>query len=86
MSRAMLHKVKWTLTFDPTLKKRIQQEAGKLRVYPVQLLESLVREQLNPYGFQSVRDSVTYVASIREKNPARSNRDFLADLKKWEKK
>lgn len=86
MSRAMLNKVKWTLTFDPALKKRIQQEAGKLRVYPVQLLESLVREQLNPYGFQSVRDSVAYVNSIREKSRARSDRSFLTDLKKWEKR
>lgn len=86
MAKHALRKEKWTITFDPSLKSRVQQEARKLRIYPVQLLESLVREKLNPYGLQSVKDSVEYVNSIREKNVSKSTKDFLADMRKWQKK
>ena len=67
MPKHSLKKEKWTITFDPELKERVQKEARKLRIYPVQLLETLVREKLNPYGFQSVRNSVAYVNAIRKK-------------------
>lgn len=85
MPRHSLHKERWTITFDPTLKTRIQQEARKLRVYPVQLLETLVREKLNPYGFQTVGDSIQYVNSIRAKTSRMSDKSFLTQLKKWQK-
>lgn len=61
------------------------KEARKLRVYPVQLLETLVREKLNPYGFKSVQDSISYVESIRKNSRKKSDRQFLDELKKWEK-
>ena len=85
MARHALKKDRWTITFDADLKSRVQEEARKLRVYPVQLLETLVRERLTPYGFQSVRDSVQYVNSIREKTLRQSDKGFLSDLKKWQK-
>jgi len=86
MLRHSLQKEKWTITFDPALKKRVQQEARKLRVYPVQLLETLVRERLNPFGFQSIHNSIEYVNSVRKRSKAISDKAFLADLKKWQRK
>ncbi|MBI2083247.1 MAG: hypothetical protein HYT76_06720 [Deltaproteobacteria bacterium] len=85
MPRMPLKKERWTITFDHALKSRVQEEADKLRIYPVQLLESLVREKLNPYGFQSIRDSIHYVHSIREMSAARTDKTFLAELRKWQK-
>lgn len=85
MARLALNKDRWTITFDPLLKRRVLKEAKKLRVYPVQILESLVRERLNPYGFQSVSDSVTYVQSIRKKSRHQSDASFLREIKKWQK-
>ncbi len=85
MPKTAIYKEKWTLTFDPTLKNRVQQEARKLHVYPVQLLETLVREGLNSYGLKSIKDSVEYVNSIREKSRGISDQSFLSDLKKWQK-
>ena len=85
MARHALHKERWTLTFDPVLKKEVLKEARRIRVYPVQLLESLVREQLNPYGFKSVRDSIHYVNSIRKKSRLMTDSRFLRDLRKWQK-
>ncbi|MDO8518589.1 MAG: hypothetical protein Q7T11_00310 [Deltaproteobacteria bacterium] len=85
MSRA-LKKDKWTLTFDRDLKSRVQREAKKLHVYPVQILESLVREKMNPYGFQSIQDSIAYVDAIRAKSAGLSNQEFLSEVKKWEKR
>lgn len=86
MPKNALKKDRWTITFDHVLKDQVQKEAKKLRVYPVQLLESIVREKLNPFGFQSIRDSVAYVNSIRHKNISKSDKEFLSDLKEWQKR
>jgi hypothetical protein len=85
MAKSAIYKEKWTLTFDPTLKTRVQKEAKKLHIYPVQLLETLVREGLNPYGLISIKNSLNYVDSIRKKSRAINDKSFLADLKKWQK-
>ncbi len=85
MPKLALKKDRWTITFDPSLKDRVQEEARRLRIYPVQLLESLVRERLNPYGLQSIRDSVDYVNSIREDSAQKSEKGFLSEIKKWQK-
>lgn len=85
MPRHALRKERWTITFDPDLKERVQEEAHKLRIYPVQLLESLVRERLNPYGFQSIQDSIAYVDSIREQSRQKNDKDFLAKIRTWQK-
>jgi len=86
MAKTALKKEKWTLTFDHDLKSRLQKEARKLRVYPVQLLETMVRQQLNPYGFQSIKDNIAYVNAMRLKSGGQSDKKFLADIKKWEKR
>ncbi len=85
MGRHALKKEKWTITFDPSLKGLVQDEAKRLRVYPVQLLETMVRERLNPYGFQSIRDSVAHVNAVREESRSKSDKSFLAELKRWQK-
>lgn len=85
MAKSALKKDRWTITFDPVLKNEVQKEARKLHIYPVQLLESIVRDKLNPYGFQSVRDSVAYVNSVRERSLTKSDKGFLAEIKKWQK-
>ncbi len=79
-----MKKERWTITFDRDLKTRVQKEADKLHVYPVQLLETLVRERLNPFGFQSVQNSIHYVQAIRQTTARKSNKAFLSEMKKWQ--
>lgn len=86
MPRHALKKDKWTITFDHELKQQVRKEAKKLRIYPVQLLETLVREKLNPYGFQSVRSGIAYENSMRRKSRHISDKKFLQEIRQWEKK
>lgn len=85
MARSSLNRIRWTLTFDADLKKKVQQAATKLHVYPVQILESIVRDNLNPYGLKSIKDSMAYVNSIRQQSKAKSDQQFIEEIKKWEK-
>lgn len=85
MVRIALKKERWTLTFDQDLKNLVQQEAFKLRIYPVQLLETMVRQNLNPYGLTSIKNSIAYVNSVRKKNKTLSDKTFIKDMKKWQK-
>ena len=48
--KTKLSKEKWTLSFDVQLKQLVRSEAKKRRVYPVHLLEELVKEKFNPFG------------------------------------
>lgn len=80
-----LKKERWTLTFDRDLKKRLQKEAAQIGIYPVQLLETLVRDKLNPYGFKAIRDSVDYVNSVRKQSRQQSDKAFLRELRQWQK-
>lgn len=84
MGRHALNREKWTITFDPSLKEQIQKEAQKLSIYPVQFLEIIVREKLNTFGFQDVRDSIAYINQIREDSTHTTDNEFIADLKKWQ--
>ncbi len=86
MLKTSLQKEKWTITFDPVLKKRVRQEAKKMRIYPVQLLETLVRERLNPFGFQSIQNSVEYINTVRSQSKGSSDKKFLNELKTWQRK
>ena len=63
MPRAALKKEKWTLSFDPALKSAVVKAAKRRGVYPVTVLENLVREKFNPYGHTDVDDSADYVAA-----------------------
>lgn len=85
MAKAVLKKEKWTLSFDSALKKVVVKEAKKKGVYPVTLLEEMVREKLNPYGYTDVKDSVAYVRSIRRKSKGVSSKALIDEIKRWQK-
>ena len=68
MAKTSLRKEKWTLTFDPRLKFLLIQEARKKGVYPVNLLEEMVREQFNPYGHTDVGNAASYVRKVRKQS------------------
>lgn len=57
-----------------------------MRIYPVQLLETLVRERLNPFGFQSIQNSVEYINTVRSQSKGSSDKKFLNELKTWQRK
>lgn len=80
-----LHKERWTLTFDRRLKAAVIQEARKRRVYPVQILESLVRQTLNPFGHADIEDEAAYVRRLRRRDAGRSDREFLEEIRRWER-
>ncbi len=85
VSKAALKKEKWTLSFDPRLKDFLIREARKRGIYRVSLLEEVVRERFNPYGFTSVKDSLEYVRKIRKESRARSDEAFLREIRKWKR-
>ena len=85
MAKAALKKEKWTLSFDSSLKRAVITEANKKGVYPVNFLEEMVREKLNPYGYTDVKDSVAHVRAIRKKSKEVSAKAFLDEIKRWQK-
>jgi hypothetical protein len=85
MAKTILKKEKWTLSFDSSLKGAVINEARKKGVYPVSILEEIVREKLNPYGYTDVKDSVSYVRAIRKKSKELSSKAFLDEIKRWQK-
>jgi hypothetical protein len=85
MPRAALKKEKWTLSFDPALKSVVVKAAKRRGMYPVTLLESLVREKFNPYGHTDVNDSAAYVSSLRKQGRKQSDDAFLGEIEAWQK-
>jgi hypothetical protein len=84
-AKLKLKKEKWTLTFDRRLKGAVMQEAKRRRVYPAQVLESLVREKFNPFGHTDIKDEASYVRRLRKKDKEKSDEEFLEDIRRWEK-
>lgn len=85
MAKAKLKKEKWTLTFDRRLKGAVVQEAKRRGIYPVQVLESLVRERFNPFGHSDIKDETAYVRRLRKKYKGKSDEEFLEEIRRWEK-
>ena len=85
MEKSALRKEKWTLSFDPGLKNLVVKAAKRRGVYPVTVLENLVREKFNPYGHTDVEDSAEYVAAIRKRGRNQSDKEFLAEIETWQK-
>lgn len=74
------------MSFDSELKAMIIRIARRRRVYPVAILEEVVREKLNPFGHSDVRDSARYVAMLRKRARLQSDEEFLADLHAWRRR
>lgn len=85
MPKTALRKEKWTLSFDSRLKRRLIQEARRRGVYPVSLLEEIVRDRFNPYGHTDLADSVRYVRELRKGSRNLSDEDFLAEIREWQR-
>ena len=85
MPKAALKKEKWTLSFDPALKSVVVKAAKRRGMYPVTLLESLVREKFNPYGHTDVDDSAAYVSALRKQDRKQSDDAFLGEIEAWQK-
>ena len=85
MAKTSLKKEKWTLSFDPRLKSLLIKAARKKGVYPVALLEDLVRDQFNPYGHTDVADSVEHVREIRKTSRRQNDEAFLEEIREWQK-
>lgn len=85
MPKTNLKKTKWTLSFDPHLKELVVRVARRRGMYPVNLLEDLVRERFNPYGHTDIQDSKKYVMTLRKASRTKSDEGFLADIRAWQK-
>lgn len=85
MPKTSLRKEKWTLSFDPRLKSLLIREAGKKGIYPVRLLEEIVRERFNPYGHTDVEESIAYVQAIRKRSRRQPDEAFLKEIRAWQK-
>lgn len=84
MPKTALKKDKWTLSFDPGLKRLVVRAARKRGVYPVSILEDLVREKFNPYGHTDVHDSVAYVRALRRRSTRNTDEAFLEEIRRWQ--
>ncbi|ALA56938.1 hypothetical protein [Nitrospira moscoviensis] len=85
MPKTSLRKEKWTLSFDPALKSVVVKAAKRRGVYPVAVLESLVREKFNPFGYTDVSDSAAYVTTLRKHGRKQSDEAFLGEIEAWQK-
>jgi hypothetical protein len=85
MPRSSPKKERWTLTIDQRLKRAIVNEARQRGVRPAQVLEEAVREKFNPFGHTDVTNPAVYVRALRRKSRKRTDKEFLADIKRWEK-
>jgi len=85
MPKAALKKEKWTLSFDAKLKEAVIRESKAKGIYPVNFLEEIVREKINPYGHTGVKNSVKYVRELRKKSDDKSDERFLEEILKWKK-
>jgi hypothetical protein len=87
MGKAILRgeREKWTLSFDADLKEFLVRAAKRRGIYPVALLEELVREKFNPYGHTEVNDSVEYVRMLRRRSRKRSDAAFLREIRTWQR-
>jgi hypothetical protein len=84
MARATARREKWTLSFDAGLKAFLVRTAKRRRIYPVALLEEIVREKFNPYGHTDVTDSVAYVRMLRRRSRKMSDEGFLEEIRAWQ--
>lgn len=85
MTRPGLKREKWTLSFDRDLKDFLVKTAKRRGVYPVALLEQIVREKFNPYGYGDVKDSIVYVRMLRRRSRKLSDTDFLKEIRAWQR-
>ena len=85
MAKSAVKKEKWTLSFDVRLKKAVIREAKVKGIYPVNYLEALVREKINPYGHTDVKESVKYVRELRKASKDKTDEKFLEEILKWQK-
>ena len=85
MARAVARREKWTLSFDPALKDFLVKTARRRGVYPVTLLEEIVKEKFNPYGHTDVKDSVAYVRMLRRRSRRLSDESFLKEVRTWQR-
>jgi hypothetical protein len=85
MAKASLGREKWTLSFDSALKTFLIRTARRRGVYPVALLEEIVRERFNPYGHTAVRDSVAYVRMLRRRSREQPDAAFLREIRAWQR-
>ena len=84
MVRSTARREKWTLSFDADLKAFLVKTAQRRRVYPVTLLEEIVKEKFNPFGHTDVKDSAAYVRGLRRRARKRSDASFLAEIRTWQ--
>jgi hypothetical protein len=77
VGKAKLKKEKWTLSFDRNLKEEVIEEAKRQGVYPVHLLESLVREKFNPFGHADIKTELAYVRKLRKEDKEKNDEAFL---------
>jgi hypothetical protein len=85
MPRSGLKREKWTLSFDSGLKAFLVRTAKRRHVYPVTLLEEIVKEKFNPYGHTDIKDSVEYIRMLRRRSRRRSDRTFLREISEWQR-
>ena len=85
MAKMSLKREKWTLSFDSTLKAFLIRAARRRGVYPVAVLEELVREKFNPYGHTDVEDSVEYVRILRRRSRTQPDDAFLKEVREWQR-
>ena len=85
MPKPALRKEKWTLLFNPALKSAVVKMARRRGVYPVTVIETLVREKFSPYGHTDVDDSAAYVTALRKQGRKQSDAVFLNEIEAWQK-
>ena len=85
MEKGKLKKEKWTLNVDQKIKGVVIKEAKRRGIYPVQFIESLVREKFNPFGHSDIEDEAAYVRKLRKRGSRGTDQAFIEEIRRWEK-
>jgi len=85
MNKNKLKKERWTLNVDQRIKGAVVKEAKRRGIYPVQFIESLVREKFNPFGHMDIGDEAAYVRKLRARDNSGDDQTFIEEIRRWEK-
>ena len=85
MAKNKPKKETWTLNVDRRIKNAVVKKAKRRGVYPVQVIESMVREKFNPFGHTDIKDEADYVRRLRDKDRYVNDKKFLEEIRRWEK-
>jgi hypothetical protein len=72
------------LRVDRRIKGAVINEAKKLGIYPVEFIESLVKENFDPFDHSDVKHEGATLRKLYGTDKHKNDREFLEDTQRWD--